>query len=110
MKISVDIFCKIATKRLGDWAAGWPGASANPIPPHLLVSPSCRLLVILFLFSPVFMAACGKVGGPLPPIVRAPLHVETLGVEQRGAHLILKFPFTRESRAKLQRLDVYRLV
>jgi hypothetical protein len=56
------------------------------------------------------MAACGKVGAPLPPIARAPLHVETLGVEQRGAHLILKFPFTRESRAKLQRLDVYRLV
>jgi hypothetical protein len=42
--------------------------------------------------------------------VRAPLHVESLSVEQRGAQLILSFPFTRTSRTRLQRIDVYRLV
>jgi hypothetical protein len=42
--------------------------------------------------------------------VRAPLHVETLGVEQQGAHLILKFQYRREPRTKLQRIDVYRLI
>jgi len=41
---------------------------------------------------------------------RAELHIETLSVEQRGGRLDLSFPFTREQRAKLQRIDVYRLV
>jgi hypothetical protein len=56
------------------------------------------------------LSACGKIGAPLPPIVRTPLRVETLGVEQRGAHLILNFQYRREPRTKLQRIDVYRLM
>jgi len=69
-----------------------------------------RLSVSLSLFLSFFLAACGKIGPPLPPIPREPLHVETLSVEQRGAHLILSFPFTRTSKTQLQRIDVYRLV
>src|SRR5262249_8754581 len=69
-----------------------------------------RLSLSLSLFLSVFLAACGKIGPPLPPIPRAPLHVEDLSVEQRGAHLILSFPFTRTPRTRLQRIDVYRLV
>jgi fibronectin type 3 domain-containing protein len=81
-------------------------------PPSLLlsVSPSLFLSVLLSLFLSVFLAACGKVGAPLPPIRREPLRVEDLSVEQRGAHLILSFPFTRTPKTRLQRIDVYRLV
>jgi len=56
------------------------------------------------------VAACGKIGSPEPPLPRAPLHVEDLGVEQQGANLILSFRFKREPRTKLQRIDVYRMV
>jgi hypothetical protein len=56
------------------------------------------------------MAACGKIGDPEAPLPRARLNVKDLAVEQRGAHLILSFPFKREPRTKLQRIDVYRLV
>jgi hypothetical protein len=91
MKISVDTFCK---KRRRD--------KKRSVLLRLLVSLSPCLLV--------FFAACGKIGAPLPPERREPLHVEGLGVEQRGAHLILSFPFTREARTKLQRIDVYRLI
>src|SRR5262249_20516789 len=74
-------------------------------------SPPSRSLYVSFsLFLSVFLTACGKIGPPLPPIPREPLHVETLSVEQRGAHLILSFPFTRTSKTQLQRIDVYRLV
>src|SRR5215470_6338572 len=69
-----------------------------------------RLSISLCLFLSVFPAACGKIGPPEPPFRREPLHVESLSVEQRGAHLILSFPFTRTSKTKLQRVDVYRLV
>ncbi|HEU0185925.1 MAG TPA: fibronectin type III domain-containing protein, partial [Blastocatellia bacterium] len=82
----------------------------KPISPRQPVAPSPRLLIALSLILSVFMAACGKVGPPLPPERRDRLRVEGLGVEQRGAHLILSFPFTRESRAKLQRIDVFRLI
>jgi hypothetical protein len=91
MKISVDTFCK---KRRRD--------KERSVFLRLLVSLSPCLLV--------FFAACGKIGAPLPPERRDPLRVENLGVEQRGAHLILSFPFTREARTKLQRIDVYRLI
>jgi hypothetical protein len=69
-----------------------------------------RLPVSLSLFLCVFLAGCGKIAPPLPPERLAPLHVESLSVEQRGAHLILSFPFTRTPKTKLQRVDVYRLV
>src|SRR2546428_2818444 len=74
------------------------------------VSPSLRLSVPLSLCLSFFLAACGKIGPPQAPLPRAPLHVETLNVEQQGAHLILSFPFTRTSKTRLQRIDVYRLV
>ncbi|MBO0724178.1 MAG: hypothetical protein J2P52_01150 [Blastocatellia bacterium] len=69
-----------------------------------------RLLVSLSPCLLVFFSACGKMGDPLPPEHHPQLRVETLGVEQRGAHLILSFPYKREARTKLQRVDVYRLV
>jgi hypothetical protein len=69
-----------------------------------------RLSVSLSLFLCVFPAACGKIAPPLPPERREPLRVESLSVEQRGAHLILSFPFRRTPKTKLQRVDVYRLV
>src|SRR5262249_4010502 len=81
-------------------------------------SPDCfrrnrhilRLSVPISLFLSVFLAACGKIGPPLPPERIAPLRTEELSVEQRGAHLILSFPFTRTPKKKLQRVDVYRLI
>jgi hypothetical protein len=87
MKISVDTFCK--NRRRG--------------------RASLFLSVSLSLCLSVLFAACGKIGDPLPPIVRAPVHIETLGVEQHGAHLILNFQYRREPR-QLQRIDVYRLI
>lgn len=66
--------------------------------------------VSLSLCLSILLAACGKIGPPLPPLPRAPLRIEELSVEQRGAQLILSFPFTRTPRTRLQRIDVYRLV
>jgi hypothetical protein len=68
------------------------------------------LCVPLSLFLSVFLAACGKVGPPIPPPRREPLIAKDLSVEQRGAHLILSFPFRRTPKTKLQRVDVYRLI
>jgi hypothetical protein len=69
-----------------------------------------RLSVPLSLFLSVFLAACGKVGPPEAPLPRESLIAKDLSVEQRGAHLILSFPFTRTPKTKLQRVDVYRLI
>ena len=69
-----------------------------------------RLLVSLSPLLLVFFNACGKIGDPLPPIPRAPLKIDELGVEQQGTKLILSFPFTRTARTRLQRVDVYRLI
>jgi len=69
-----------------------------------------RLLVTLSPLLLVFINACGKIGDPLPPIPRAPLKIDELGVEQQGTKLILSFPFTRTARTRLQRVDVYRLI
>ncbi|HKC86005.1 MAG TPA: hypothetical protein VKG02_08540 [Blastocatellia bacterium] len=69
-----------------------------------------RLSVPLSLFLSVFLAACGKVGAPLPPLKRDTLRTQELSVEQRGAHLILSFPFRRTPKTPLQRVDVYRLI
>ncbi|MBO0856881.1 MAG: hypothetical protein J2P21_00195 [Chloracidobacterium sp.] len=96
MKISADTFCK---KRRKYRETGRQVGEGKWIFP--------RLVPCLLVF---FIAACGKMGDPLPPLPRAQLRVETLGVEQRGSHLILSFPFKRDTRTKLQRVDVYRLV
>jgi len=62
--------------------------------------------LLTFLFS-----ACGKIGDPEPPIVRAPLVIDELSVAQEGARLILSFPIVRTPRStKLQRIDIYRLI
>src|SRR5262245_35413057 len=70
-----------------------------------------RLLVSLspcFLF---FLAGCGKIGDPLPPIPRAPLIIEELKVAQQGTQLVLSFPLVRNNRSpRLQRIDIYRLI
>src|SRR5215471_4676852 len=95
MKISADTFCR---RRRQYRETRRQVGEGDPIFPRLLL---CLLL---------FFAACGKMGDPLPPLPRAQLRVETLGVEQQGSHLILSFPFKRDSRTKLQRVDVYRLV
>ncbi|MCG3160070.1 MAG: hypothetical protein JMDDDDMK_01103 [Acidobacteria bacterium] len=58
----------------------------------------------------VFFTACGKIGDPLPPIPRSRLNVEELSVEQQGTQLILSFPFTRTTRTRLERVDIYRLI
>src|SRR5262245_23055518 len=106
MKISVDTFCK-KRRRDGETGRRRDGETARRFLP---VSLSPRLPVALSLFLSVFLAACGKIGAPLPPERREPLRTEELRVEQRGAQLILSCPFTRTSRMQLQRIDVFRLV
>jgi len=110
MKISADTFCKIAAERRGDGATGRRGEIGFPEHSCRPVAPPLRRPVALYLFLSIFLAACGKVGPPLPPVRRAPLRVENLSVEQRGAHLILSLPFTRTPKTQMQRIDVYRLV
>src|SRR5262245_58411576 len=110
MKTLADTFCKIATGRRGDGAMGRRGETGFPEPPCRPVAWSPRRPVVLSLFLSVFLAACGKVGPPEAPLKRESLLVKDLSVEQRGAHLILSFPFTRTPKTKLQRVDVYRLL
>src|SRR5262245_33935217 len=112
MKTLVDTFCKNGA---GERESGRAGerekrrlSLSRSVALSLSRSPALPLYLSLFLS--VFLAACGKIGDPLPPIPRAPLRVESLSVEQRGAHLILSFPFTRTPKTPLQRIDVYRLL
>lgn len=104
MKISAGTFCK---KKAGEREKKRLSVSRALV---LSLSRSPALPLSLSLCLSVFLAACGKIGPPLPPIRHTPLHIEELSVEQRGAQLILSFPFTRTSRMRLQRIDVYRLV
>ena len=112
MKISADTFCKNRSGERENGRAREREKKRLSFSRSLVLSlsRSPALPISLSLFLSVFLAACGKVGDPLPPIPRAPLHVEDLGVEQRGAFLILSFQFKREQRTKLQRIDVYRLI
>jgi len=110
MKISADTFCNIATGRRGDGTTGLRGKIGFTEPPCRPVALSPCRLIALSLFLSVFLAACGKVGPPEPPLRRAPLVVKDLNVEQRGGHLILSLPFARTTKTQMQRIDVYRLV
>lgn len=57
------------------------------------------------------LAACGKVGDPLPPIPKAPLIVNELAAVQQGTSIVLSFPVAKETRTdKLKRVDIYRLL
>lgn len=65
----------------------------------------------LFLCLTLFVAGCGKIGDPLPPIPRAPLIVSDLTAVQRGTHIVISFPLTRTPRsAKLGRIAIFRLI
>lgn len=99
MKTSVVTSCKKKTRRRGDKGARGEGKFIFR-----------ALIVSLSLFLLVFKAGCGKIGDPLPPIPRARLIVDELSVEQQGTRLVLSFPFTRTTRTRLQRVDVYRLI
>src|SRR5215470_1371804 len=111
MKTSADTFCKKGGK-VGERESGRVGEKWR-----LFVSPSLRLplsrslalslSVWLSLCLPIFLTACGKIGDPLPPIPRSRLIVDELSVEQQGTQLILSFPFTRTTRTRLQRVDIY---
>ncbi|MCI0525188.1 MAG: hypothetical protein L0Y75_07995, partial [Acidobacteria bacterium] len=100
MKTSVDTFCKRNQKAKGKRQK----AKGRSFRFHFCLLPFAFCLLI-FLFT-----ACGKIGDPLPPIPRSRLNVEELSVEQQGTQLILSFPFTRTTRTRLQRVDVYRLI
>src|SRR5215813_5982390 len=102
MKISADTFYKMETGRRGDGETGRERDKEKSL--------FLRLLVPLSPLLFVFFGACGKIGDPLPPIPRARLNIDELGIEQQGTKLILSFPFTRTARTRLQRVDVYRLI
>jgi hypothetical protein len=77
--------------------------------PRVPASPRPRVFLSLCLL--VFLAACGKIGDPLPPIPRAPLVIDELTVSQEGTRLIISFPIVRTTRStQLQRIDIYRLI
>ncbi len=112
MKISVGTYCK-GSQRDGETVErrerGTEGRRDEE-KKRLTTPPSLRLSVALSLCLSVILAACGKIGDPLPPIPRAPLIIDELNVEQQGTKLTLSFPFTRTPRTRLQRVDVYRLI
>jgi hypothetical protein len=75
---------------------------------------SCRRLVGALLSTALLVAACGKKGGPLPPLVRLPEAPGTLQAERRGRRVDVQFVVpernTDGSRpANLERVDVYAL-
>jgi len=118
MKISADTFCKTGTGRQGDRATRRRGDEGRSVflrrpvalSPRRLVALSPRLLVSLSPCLLVFFIACGKIGEPLPPIPRSRFNIDELSVEQQGTQLVLSFPFTRTTRTRLQRADIYRLI
>ena len=66
---------------------------------------------LALLLAVGLLAGCGKIGEPLPPIVRTPLGVEELRVGQEGARLVLSFPLVRSRQTRrIERIEVYRLV
>ncbi len=107
MKTSVATSCKAKTKRQGE---GETERRRDGEPKNRFLSPSLPLSLSLSLCLSVFIAACGKIGDPLPPIPRSRMIIDELSVEQKGAQLVLSFPFTRTPRTRLQRVDVYRLI
>ena len=69
-----------------------------------------RFAFLLFTLS-LILAACGKVGDPLPPIPKAPLIVSELAATQQGTSIILTFPISKLTRTdKLKRVDIYRVI
>src|SRR5215510_6135187 len=112
MKISADTFCKNGGGERESGRAGERDKKrlSASLTLRLFVPRSPALPLSLSLLLSIFLAACGKVGPPLPPERREQLLVKNLSVEQRGAHLILSLPFTRTPKTQLQRIDVYRLV
>src|SRR5215470_2499180 len=112
MKISAGTFCKKRRRDRGMERRKDRGTRRlkGGFSIRLSASLSLCLSVPLSLCLSVFINACGKIGDPLPPIPRAPLKIDELGVEQQGTKLILSFPFTRTARTRLQRVDVYRMI
>lgn len=60
------------------------------------------------------LAACGKKGDPLPPLLPVPRAAEDLTVQQRGPELILRFAYPQTTAAglplgELERIEVYEL-
>jgi hypothetical protein len=67
--------------------------------------------VITFCLLFFLSTACGKIGDPVAPEVRAPVVIDELSVAQEGARLTLSFPIARTPRStRLQRIDIYRLI
>lgn len=79
-------------------------------PPRLL--PGLAWLVTLAAFGAVALAACGKKGPPLAPIVRVPARIETLTARRLGDIVSLQFRVPDRNQdgsspADLGRLEVY---
>jgi hypothetical protein len=72
------------------------------------------LLLVLLLFTLIFVADCGKRRPPLPPIERVQQRTEFLSGVQQGNRVILSWPAPQrnasdESVQSIRRIDVYRL-
>jgi hypothetical protein len=53
--------------------------------------PLCRRCLLLPVAPLLFLAACGYVGDPLPPLINIPKPVTGLSAVERGARLIVQF-------------------
>lgn len=66
---------------------------------------------LILLSALCFLAACGKVGDPLPPIPRAPLIVSDLSATQQGTSIIISFSVAKVTRNEnLKSVEIFRLV
>lgn len=65
----------------------------------------------LILISGLLLSGCGKIGDPLPPLVRTPLGIEELRIAQEGGRLVLSLPLVRSRQTRrIERVDIYRLI
>jgi hypothetical protein len=75
------------------------------------LSQRVSIKLALLLCVSLGLAACGKVGDPLPPVPKAPLIVNELNAIQRGTSIVLTFPLTRTPRSsRLAQISIYRLI
>ncbi len=82
---------------------------------ELARTPSAPRLCLGSLLFLLLAAACGKIGGPLPPLIRIPRPVVDLAARQQGGEVILSWTLPRlntdgSTATTLASVEIYRAI